>query len=81
MLTHKKKNRLIAIIYSLSLGCIIFLLTSANLQINFISEEITVTDADISIKGHGSEIDHYKPKSKKVLRARDVDPVIRKYAD
>jgi len=31
MVAHKKKNRLTAIIYSLTLGCIIFLLTSANL--------------------------------------------------
>ena len=31
MLAHKRKNRLTAIIYALTLGCIIFLLTSANL--------------------------------------------------
>lgn len=31
--THKQKNRLTALIYSLSLGCIIFLLVSANLQL------------------------------------------------
>ena len=31
MTTHKRKNRLTAIIYALTLGCIIFLLTSAAL--------------------------------------------------
>lgn len=31
MLAHKRKNQLTAIIYALTLGCIIFLLTSANL--------------------------------------------------
>jgi len=31
MVSHKKKNQLTAIIYALTLGCIIFLLTSANL--------------------------------------------------
>ncbi len=37
MTAHKKKNQLTAIIYALTLGCIIFLLTSANLQIVTIS--------------------------------------------
>jgi len=36
LIAHKRKNRLTAIIFALSLGSIIFLLTSANLQINFI---------------------------------------------
>ena len=58
MLTHKKKNRLTAIIYSLSLGGIIFLLTSANIQINLIIETITITNADIAIKGDGDTIDN-----------------------
>ena len=31
MITHRRKNRLTAIIYALSLGSIIFLLTSASL--------------------------------------------------
>ena len=34
---HKMKNRLTAIIYALSLGCIIFLLTSVNMQMHFIT--------------------------------------------
>ena len=37
MITHNKKNKLTAIIFALSLGCIIFLLTSASLQINLIN--------------------------------------------
>merc|ERR1719469_691386 len=37
MIAHKKKNKLTAIIFALSLGCIIFLLTSASLQINLIN--------------------------------------------
>lgn len=37
MVSHKKKNQLTAIIYALTLGCIIFLLTSANLQIETIN--------------------------------------------
>ena len=34
---HKRKNRLTAIIYALSLGCIIFLLTAVNMQMHFIT--------------------------------------------
>ena len=30
---HKRRNKLTSIIYALSLGCVIFLLTSANLQV------------------------------------------------
>ena len=37
MATHRSKNQLTAIIYALTLGCIIFLLTSANLQIETIN--------------------------------------------
>ena len=36
MISHRQKNRLTAIIYALSLGSIIFLLTAANLQIGLI---------------------------------------------
>ena len=36
MISHRQKNKLTAIIYALSLGSIIFLLTAANLQINLI---------------------------------------------
>ena len=76
MVTHRRKNKLTAIIYSLSLGCIIFLLTSANLQMNFITEVSTITDADIKINGRGKTIDTIG-----VLRPRDVDPIIQEHVD
>mmetsp|Transcript_29594 Transcript_29594/g.36707 ORF Transcript_29594/g.36707 Transcript_29594/m.36707 type:complete len:248 (+) Transcript_29594:394-1137(+) len=49
LISHKKKNRLTAIIYALSLGCIIFLLTSANLQVNLITGFSAKAGADIRI--------------------------------
>ena len=38
LVAHKAKNKLTAIIYALTLGCVIFLLTSANLQIETINQ-------------------------------------------
>ena len=46
---HKKKNQLTAIIYALTLGCIIFLLTSATLQIETINAFDTIAGADIVV--------------------------------
>ena len=43
MMVHKKKNQLTAIIYALTLGCIIFLLTSA-----------TMSGPDIVIEGQST---------------------------
>ena len=49
MVSHRRKNKLTAIIYALTLGCIIFLLTSANLQIETINQVDTIEGADIEI--------------------------------
>ena len=51
MVAHKQKNQLTAIIYALTLGCVIFLLTSANLQIETINQLSTVAGADIVVSG------------------------------
>ena len=44
---HKQRNFLTSIIYSLTLGCIIFLLVTANLQIQSISASNQIQNADI----------------------------------
>lgn len=89
MIAHRKKNQLTAIIYALTLGCIIFLLTSANLQIETINQIDTIANADIIIKGKyggvseliaaddGSE----EEEEGGFLLASMVDPVIKKYSD
>ena len=48
---HKRTNQLTAIIYALTLGCIIFLLTSASLQIETINTLDTIDGADIVVAG------------------------------
>jgi hypothetical protein len=65
MTAHKRKNKLTAIIYALTLGCIIFLLTSANLQIQTINQLEVSQGVDILIQNHGG-----------TLRASMVDGVL-----
>lgn len=51
--SHRPRNKLTSIIYSLTLGCIIFLLVSATLQLNEITSLNTLADADIVVRGKG----------------------------
>ena len=50
MLSHKKRNKLTSIIYALSLGCIIFLLVAANLQVKGIKADANKSKADIRVR-------------------------------
>ena len=54
LMAHRQRNKLTSIIYSLTLGCIIFLLVSATLQLNVITSLNTLADADIVVKGRDS---------------------------
>ena len=56
-----------AIIYALTLGSVIFLLTSANLEVQTITAADTIGDADIVIKGFS------------VLTPKPVDTVLLNY--
>jgi len=67
---HKQRNYLTSIIYALTLGCIIFLLVTANLEIQSISASSEVANADIFLNTHGAEID-----------ATFIDPILRKYSE
>lgn len=49
LISHKKKNKLTSVIFALSLGSTIFLLTSASLQLNNINEFVNIGDADINV--------------------------------
>ena len=68
MIAHRAKNKLTSIIYALSLGSIIFLLTSANMQINMIVSDSALAGSDISI-------DAWR------LHASDVDDILYEYSD
>ena len=47
LIAHKKTNQLTSIIYALTLGCIIFLIEAANLQILEISQLQSTPGIDI----------------------------------
>ena len=82
LIAHKRKNRLTAIIYALSLGCIIFLLTSANLQINLIVSTTSLAGSDIAVLGgYGSVQAEIGGDETGFLRASMVDNVIRNYTN
>ena len=51
---HKQRNYLTSIIYALTLGCIIFLLVTANLEIQSISAMEEMSNADISLISDGN---------------------------
>ena len=76
---HKNKNKLTAIIYALTLGCIIFLLTSANLQIATITAISKMTEADIIVEGHYYYIDH-DTGIDRTLQISTIDAVIANYS-
>ena len=50
LVSHKEKNMLTAVIYALSLGSVIFLLTSLNLQVDNIFSYTNVADSDLEVK-------------------------------
>ena len=49
VVAHRGRNRLTSNIYALTLGCIIFLIVSANLQVESIEQLTSMGDADIVI--------------------------------
>ena len=66
--SHKSRNFLTSIIYALTLGCIIFLLVSANLQVQSVSSMHLIESADLMLdKFMGVD-----PKQ--------IDPILRSYS-
>ena len=53
LIAHKKTNKLTSVIYALTLGCIIFLIEAANLQIKEITEIQSTPGVDISLYSFG----------------------------
>ena len=49
IVAHRQRNQLTANIYALTLGCIIFLIVSANLQVQSISSLFSIGGADIVV--------------------------------
>lgn len=78
LIAHKQRNILTSIIYALTLGSIIFLIVSANLQLQQITDLNTVENADIVVGGDFDPTNTDSDES--LLFAADVDPILAKYA-
>ena len=78
LIAHKQRNILTSIIYALTLGSIIFLIVSANLQLQQITDLNTVENADIVVGGDYDPTNTDSDES--LLFAADVDPILEKYA-
>ena len=76
---HKSRNKLTSIIYALTLGCIIFLLVAAELQVQQNQTLNAVKDADITIQS--TDVDKWKRwyPDKVKLTADKLDPVLIKH--
>ena len=54
LIAHRRRNLLTSIIYALTLGCIIFLIVSANLQLKQITSAETIGEADLILSAVGN---------------------------
>ena len=55
LMLHRKRNKLTSLIYSVTLGAVIFLITSASLTLKSITNTNTFFEADIWIAGNLSD--------------------------
>ena len=54
LIAHRRRNLLTSIIYALTLGCIVFLIVSANLQLKQITSAETIGEADLILSAVGN---------------------------
>ena len=78
VIAHRSRNRLTSNIYALTLGCIIFLIVSANLQIDSIAQLSSMGKADIVVSTPYANIFDREPLKK--VYASHIDPILEKYA-
>ncbi len=79
IIAHRSRNQLTSNIYALTLGCIIFLIVSANLQIQSISQLSSYSGSDIVAISDSEAIK--KRDFDNVLFPAQVDQVLLKYQD
>ena len=75
LIQHRSRNKLTSMIYSLTLGCIIFLLVSSTLELKQLGSLGTIGEGDIYLTGKkytDGGLDDF-------LFAKDADPVLVKY--
>ena len=85
LIAHRKRNKLSSIIYSMTLGAVIFLVVSSTLTLQQISASADeFTAADIYLEGWtiptGNTEDAPMPQEQ-ALYANLTDPILEKYQD
>ena len=75
MIAHRPRNQLTANIYALTLGCIIFLIISANMQLTEITNANIIAGADIIATGS------MRDDGLGSVTPADVDTILERYAD
>ena len=78
LIAHRRRNKLTQIIFSLTLGTIIFLLVSATLQIKIIGSKSYTSHGDLTIKGFPNY--DWVPE-RDLLFANKTDPVLERFKD
>ena len=79
LISHRKRNKLTSVIYSVTLGAVIFLITSATLTLKSINMQGTFDQADIYI--HGGHLNTDDTSIDQLLFADSTDSVLEKYKD
>ena len=83
LIAHRKRNKLSSIIYSMTLGAVIFLVVSSTLTLQQISASADVfTAADIYLEGWTiPETEDAPMPQEQALYANLTDPILEKYQD
>ena len=81
LMSHRHRNRLTSLIYSLTLGSIIFLLVSATLTLTQLQTFNTISDADLYLHGKSIKGDNNHNDLTRLMFANETDPILIKYKD
>ena len=77
LLAHRRRNLLTSMIYALTLGCIVFLIVSANLQLRQITHARAIGGADLILSADGN---FNQTSSNDAIYPTHTDPILFKYA-
>ena len=80
LIAHKRTNKLTSVIYALSLGCIIFIIVAATLQIQEIQNLSIIEGVDLRLTTDYISYDD-DGECDNCLYPSDADPVLLKYKD
>ena len=78
LVSHRHRNKLTSIIYSLTLGAVIFMLVSSTITLKQLTTGGAITNCDLYL--HGPRITRNLPVENYLL-SNETDPVLVKYKD